>query len=194
VPLGDDGWPEGLPEHDPSESATDRVDQGPSQEDLLRDLDLEPHPDAVPDVSHQPEAEQVQVQEFDPKVRQDFDGLLYLGRLTHTFSFVGHQFVIRTLTTGEILEVGLLHAQYANTLADVKAYQAALVAACVVTVDSRPMPLPITNDVLDTALVARFEYVKRSWFPPILDAVYQQYLLLERRVDDVIRAMGNLSR
>ena len=100
MPLGDDGWPEGLPEHDPSESATDRVDQGPSQEDLLRDLDLEPHPDAVPDVSHQPETEQVQVQEFDPKVRQDFDGLLYLGRMTHTFSFVGHQFVIRTLTTG----------------------------------------------------------------------------------------------
>lgn len=128
--------------------------------------------------------------EFDPKFRMDFEGLLYMGRLTDDFTWLGHHFVIRTLTAGEILEVGLLHRQYVGTLADVKAYQAAIVAACVVSVDGKPMPTPITNEVTDTGLLNRFNYVLRSWFPPVLDKVYEQYLLLEARVEEVIKEMG----
>ena len=131
--------------------------------------------------------------EFDPRFRQDFEGLLYLGRLTDTFSWLGHTFTIRTLSSGEVLEVGLLHKKYVGTLADVKAYQAALVAACVVEVDGQPMPVPLTNAAADTALVNRFNYVLRSWFPPTLDVVYERYLLLEARVGEVIEAMGKAS-
>ena len=79
-------------------------------------------------------------------------------------------------------------------MADLKAYQAALVAACVVSVDGRPMPLPITNEPSDTPLANRFRYVMRSWFPPLLDGIYEQYLLLEERVARVLDAMGKASR
>src|SRR5690606_21537006 len=122
------------------------------------------------------------IPEFDPRFREDFEGLLYLGRLTDSFTWLGHRFTIRTLTTGEVLEVGLLHRPYVNSYADVKAYQAAVVAACVEQVDGQPMPMPITNEVTDTESLTRFQYVLRAWFPPTLDAIYERYLLLERRV------------
>jgi hypothetical protein len=156
----------------------------------------EPPEEVVPPVEDEepsedpPEPEPDPIPQFDPRVRQDFEGLLYLGRLTDQFTWLGHRFTIRTLTAGEILEVGLLHRQYVGTLADVKAYQAAVVAACCIDVDGKPMPVPITNQVADTELLNRFQFVLQSWFPPTLDAIYERYLLLEARVEEVIRAMG----
>lgn len=156
------------------------------------DQDPEPHRDAAEDESGQDGTEPLP--EFDPRVRDDFDGLLYLGRLTDSFSYAGHEFTIRTLSTGELLEVALLHKPYAGTMGDAKAYQAALAAACMVSVDGKPMPLPITNEATDTALVNRFEYVKRTWFPPLIDVIYGRFLDLEDKVDRVLEAMGNPSR
>src|SRR5690242_12591575 len=87
----------------------------------------------------------------EPDVTQEpFEGMLFLGRLTQTFTYVGHEFVIRTLTTDEVLEIGLLVKPYNGTLGEVKAYQAATVASCVERLDGRPLPLPITSDSYDT--------------------------------------------
>lgn len=131
--------------------------------------------------------------EFDPRVREDFEGLLFLGYLRHEFTWIGHQFTIRTLRIGEILEVGMVHKPYVGSLAEVKAYQAAVVAACVVQVDGRPVALPITDDPADTELANKFAYILRSWFPVVLDAIYDEYQALEGRVEQVIEAMGKAS-
>lgn len=160
---------------------------GPGDESPQGDA---PEPSRVTQEEDPSAPESEPVPEFDPKVRQDFEGLLYLGRLTDSFTWLGHRFTIRTLTAGEILEVGLLHRRYVGTLADVKAYQAAVVAACTLDVDGKPMPVPISNEKADTELLNRFEFVLRSWFPPTLDAIYERYLLLEARVEEVISAMG----
>ena len=162
-------------------------------------------PDSVPPYTEPQPAIQVEMSEsdspeddeelpeFDPAFRQDFEGLMYIGKLTDTFEWLGHTFVIRTLTTDEILEIGLIHREYVGTLTDVKAYQAALVAACVESVDGKPLPLPLSNDPSDTGLLNRFRFVNRSWFPVTLDVVYERYLLLEARVSRVIDAMGKAS-
>lgn len=128
--------------------------------------------------------------EFDPRVRQDFEGLLFLGKLTDQFTWVGHRFAIRTLTVGEVLEIGLIHREYVGTMSDVKAYQAAVVAACCTAVDNRPLPIPITDEPNDSLLRNRFDYILAHWFPPVLDVIYERYLGLEDRVAKVIAAMG----
>lgn len=196
MPVEDAAWddPAPGPVQVPPVEVTDTVPRGPSV--TTPDLDLEPHRDPVEDASDDGEEapDDEPLPEFDPKVRQDFDGLLFLGKLEDEFYWLGHRFVIRTLVTDEILEVGLLHKQYAETLADVKAYQAAVAAACVVTVDGKPLPQPLSVDPSDTALRNRFDYVRKSWYPSVLDQVYQRYLMLEGKVDAVIEAMGNPSR
>jgi len=148
----------------------------------------EPHP--VTQADEETPSEDEKPLAFDERFKEDFEGLLYIGRLTDDFYWLGHHFVIRTLTMGEIIEVGLLHKEYAGSLADVKAYQAAVVAGCVVSVDGKPLPMPLTNDPEDTELINKFQYVLRSWYPPTLDVIYERYLLLEARANQVIEAMG----
>lgn len=150
--------------------------RGPDDQAAQAPSDDTPEPESLP--------------EFDPRYTEEFEGLLYLGYLTRDFVWAGHKFSIRTLTTDEVLEVALLVKPYQGTLADAKAYQAAMCAACVVKVDERPLPAPITMDPSDTPLSNRFEFVRRSWYPLTLDAVYEEFLRLEQTVTEVIAAMG----
>lgn len=125
---------------------------------------------------------------FDPRYKQDFDGLLYLGALSKTFTWGGHKFVIRTVLTDELLEAALVSNPWSETLGQVKAWQSAMVAACIVTVDSKALPVPVDDSM--TLLAQRFEWVRSHWFPPVIDVVYDQYLTLELRQNEVIAAMG----
>lgn len=131
--------------------------------------------------------------EFPEEFRRPFEGLLYLGKLTRTFTWMGHQFVIRTLVTDEHLEIGLIVNQYAGSLGEPKAYQTACAAACVVSVDGKALPVPISNEKHDTLLQARFDYVRRHWYPLTIDAVYEEFLVLDSLAEKVARAAGNSS-
>lgn len=190
MPVEDVDFPVDAP-LPPAETST--APRGPLAETTPESLVQEPHRGAAEDEIGGEETAPA-VQAFDPRVSEPFEGLLYLGRLTDTFEAYGHRFAIRTLSTAEVLEIGLLHKPYRDSLSDVKAYQAALVAACVVSVDGKPLPLPVTSEAFDTSLLNRFEFVKRSWFPPLLDVIYERYLNLEAEVDLVLTAMGNPSR
>jgi hypothetical protein len=192
MPVEDGEWDEQYPTPPADSANLGTTSFGPGVETpLAGDSPIsEPHPETLVEMSESADTKTEPIPEFDPKVHQDFEGLLYLGRLTDQFTWLGHRFLIRSLSAGEILEVGLLHKPYVGSLADVKAYQAAVVAACVLEVDGKPMPVPLTNERTDTSLVNRFDYLLRSWFPPTLDAIYERYLLLEARVEEVIEAMG----
>jgi hypothetical protein len=131
--------------------------------------------------------------EFDPRWKEEFEGLLYVGALTSTFNYLGHRFVIRTLTQDELLEVSLAIKEYADSDAAIKAQMMAIVAASVLSVDGKPMPSPVTLEPGDTPFANRWRYVRATWYPPVIDFVFSQYVRLEYQVREVIDAMGNLS-
>lgn len=131
--------------------------------------------------------------DLDPRHTLDFEGLMYLGYLSDEFVWAGHKFVIRTLTVGELLEVGLVQKRYRESLGDNRAYTAAIVAACIVNVDGKPLPQPISRDVADTRLAAQFRYVADNWYPWVIDQIYMRYLGLESRVSEILDAMGEAS-
>ena len=126
--------------------------------------------------------------EFDPKYRRDFEGLLYIGKVSRTIKWLGHTFILRSMTIDEILEIGQLHQPYANTVADIKAWQALTIAACLVSLDGKPIALPVGEG--STTLESKFNYIKLNWYPWVLDKLYEQYLLLDSQVAEVIEAMG----
>jgi len=131
--------------------------------------------------------------ELDPRHTEDFDGLMYLGALTDEFVWSGHRFRIRTLTVGELLEVALCQRAYRDTLGDNRAYTTAMVAACIVTVDGRALPQPITRDMGDTRLSTQFRFVLDHWYSWVIDHVYTKYLTLEARVAEILASMGKAS-
>ena len=154
-----------------------------------------PPPDPVETTSDEvPTSDEVAAEplpSFDPRYTEEFDGLLYIGSLTSTFRWFQHDFQIRSLRTDELLKVATLIRPYQETLADAKAYQTAVVAACVMLVDGQPLPLPLDSTDPDAVLAYRFDWVRRKWFPPVLDAIYEEYLKLENKVAEVLAAAGN---
>lgn len=183
-------WEDDLPPdfRPPGTANVGATSTGPAQSSFAPGQSTEPQTATDDGDGAEPEEEPEPLPEFDRRWRDAFEGLLFIGKLEGSFKWMGHDFRIRTLLTDEVLEVGLLHKEYVGTLADVKAYQAAIVAACVVSVDGQPPPIPLTDEQTD--LTAKFNYVLRHWFPPTLDAVYEEYLKLEYKVNQVIEAMG----
>lgn len=158
--------------------------------------DGEPQPKAAPQDSDGEDGEvpeEEPLPEFDPRHRQDFEGLLYLGRLQETFRLWGHTFVIKTLTTEEVAEIGLIIKPYDGTSGFNAAYQAAVVAACVVSVDGKELPKSIEVGGLDELRNVRFPYVLKNWMPPVREEVWNRYFNLELRSRRVLDALGEAS-
>jgi hypothetical protein len=128
--------------------------------------------------------------ELDPRYRQDFEGLLYLGDLRDEFTWAGHSFSIKTLTIDEMLRAGLMVKKYEESIGSNRAYITAVVAACLVRVDGKPIYSPLGSIDEDGELEAKFRYVRESWYSWTADRIYNQLMILEARVAQIIEAMG----
>lgn len=131
-------------------------------------------------------------QEFPEGCQEPFQGLLLLGQLDHWFTWVGHRFHIRTCLPSELAEGARWAARYRDTDGYVKAYQAAVLAACVVTVDGRPLPVVPLHDG-QSVVGENAQWVLDHWFPPVLDKVHEEYILLEIKAREILDAMGKAS-
>jgi hypothetical protein len=162
--------------YDPAEVKSEIQDRGPDGSTVL--------------VDNQGEA----LPPFDERYASDFVGLLYLGALTKSFTWLGHTFVIRTLTQDEILTVPLLMKPWVGTIGEPKSYSTAMAALCVVSVDDQSLPIPVGDAEGEYAWAyQRFNYAKANWFQFTIDKVYSEYLVLEAKALAVIEAMEKAS-
>jgi hypothetical protein len=151
----------------------------------------EPLPDGLVTEPDETESEQVApLPQFDPRYTDEFSGLLYLGFLKDEFEWAGHKFEIKTLKSDELLEITLATKKYIDTIGASRAYATAIAAACLVKVDKKYLPIPLTTDEADSAFKNKFDYVLSNWHPMVVDAVYSKYMELEATVGAVIESMG----
>lgn len=137
------------------------------------------------------ESEEQSFKEFPDEYKREFDGLCFIGYLEDDWTWMGHHFRIRTLTVDEHLEIALLTARYQGSLGEAKAYQTATVAACIVAVDGKPLPIPITNH--DSTVGVRFDWVRKNWHSITIDEVYEHFVKLDDQVHRIAEAMGKAS-
>jgi hypothetical protein len=146
-----------------------------------------------PDGAPQEQQDAAPLPEFDEKYKEPFTGLLYLGRLQKTFTKWGHVFVVRTVTSEQMAEIGLIVREYLGTPVENAVYQSAVVAACVVTVDGQPLPGTILVDDTMELTQVKFPYVLRNWMPPLREEIYNECFSLEIESRKVLEAMGKAS-
>lgn len=128
---------------------------------------------------------------FDQRYTEPFTGLLYIGALTDRFSWLGHEFVIRTLGPDEQLAISLVIKPYVGTQGEQLAYTTAIAAMATVSVDGEELPTPIGEDAqLAEWAQRRFAYVRANWFGYTIAKVFERYLALEDTVAQVVEAMG----
>lgn len=163
-----------------------------------------PEPELAPEtVEDQPEPVEAEdegqtedsgpVPEFPEKHREAFQGLLYLGYLEDTLEWAGHSFVVRTLTAGQHIKIGMLVKPYLGTRVEGRAYQAAMAACGTVLVDGKPLYEPIGPMASDEVARLKFEYVLEKWFPPTVNAVQAKIQELEILSREILDAMGKAS-
>lgn len=122
--------------------------------------------------------------------KQDFEGLTYLGYLDTTVRDIPyHEFVIRTLTVGEKIEIHqiLKDVDINNPAAYLRAYKAAVVAATLVSVDGKPL---IAVDKKHSVVREKYLYVVNSWYDPVIDILYRRANELELRSLQVLYELG----
>ena len=108
-------------------------------------------------------------------------GLLYLNKLTDSFDYQGHDFVIKTLKIGEELEAALITQEYMQTPDYERALATALVAASIETVDGKPLVTSLGPSE-DNYLRHKFEYIKDRWYWTTIGFVYSKYIdLLQKQ-------------
>jgi hypothetical protein len=146
--------------------------------------------DDTPEV---PEPEEETVPEFDPRYREPFRGLLYVGALSRSFELYGHSFTIATPTQAERLQIGPVVQPYQNTISGEIAYATALVAAYLVDIDGVKLPEPVVTNPKETALNDRFRWVTENLKKQVIDKVFDECLVLDSMTGETLEAMGKAS-
>ena len=103
-------------------------------------------------------------------------GLLFLGKLSKNVMYAGHDFLIETLTEGQLIRVGQLISEYRGTFSEVEARKAFTVAACCKAVDGYAVATAYASgadEIYDRSKVVL------DWYPPVIDFLYSKFRELE---------------
>lgn len=131
--------------------------------------------------------------DFDPRHKESFAGLLYVGQLDDEFVLYGHKFRIATPRQTERLQIGPMTREFQDTSTQELAYQAAVVALYLISIDGQELPQPVLLNIKDGALRDRFNWVCENIRRPIINALFDKCWILEAEVDATLEAMGKAS-
>lgn len=133
------------------------------------------------------------IEDFPMEIRQNVEGLMFLGELYDDFDFCGHHFKIRTLRGDEELLAGLVCKEFVETAGQARAWIWALVSMCIVAIDDdENFCPPLTANKRDYAL-ARFQYCTRKWFWPTAVHINQKYAELQAKQEEAMKRVEDLS-
>lgn len=137
--------------------------------------------------------EQTGFDQFPDAIRDDVDGLAWLGHLQTTVHMWGHSFTLQTLKANEELEAALIAKEYQDSFGQVKAHAWAHLAMSVVAVDGdENFCPPIGPDVRKHA-TAKFRYMTENWYWPIGEFLFGEYVELVQRQTEALEALEDLS-
>ena len=134
------------------------------------------------------QTESKNIDSFPEEWKEEFEGLLFLGRLQREVTRVPfHKFVVRTLTVNEKLEVSLIAKPFIETIGYGRAYKTAVVAAGLVSVDGRDL-IPANKGI--NVIRQKYEYVVNNWSDSVSEILYNEIDALENRVVLVLQELG----
>lgn len=133
------------------------------------------------------------IESFPDDIREDVEGLMWLGFLEDEFDFCGHSFVIRTLRGDEELLAGVLTKEYMDTLGQSRAWAWALVSLALVAVDGDESFCPPSGPDKRAYARARFQYCTSKWFWPVAEYIFRRYTTLLERQAQAVEAVEDFA-
>lgn len=138
--------------------------------------------------------EDLGIDSFPDDIKEDVEGLIWLGHLEEEFEFCGHTFVMRTLKAEEEMNASLVAKEYFESLAQAKAQAWANIALSLVSVDGdEDFCPPIGPDKVAYAR-ARFKWVVSKWYWPVGEFLFTKFTELAVRQLRAVEAVQDLSK
>src|SRR5258708_5762183 len=94
----------------------------------------------------------MEVDSLSPEESIMFASLLTCGRRTKTLHILDHTVVVQTLCVSDDLRIGLYAKPYAETVGEQRAYQTAVAAAAIRSINGRPLVQSLNADPDEDAL------------------------------------------
>jgi len=127
---------------------------------------------------------------FPDKWKDEFEGMLFIGHLQREVTKIPfHKFVVKTLTVNDKLEVSLITKPYLDSIGYGRAYQSAIVAAGLVSVDGSEL-VPSNKNI--NVIRQKFDYVTNNWYDSVVELLYNEIESLENQVVIVLQELGIL--
>lgn len=140
------------------------------------------------------ESSEEEVTELTDEERTWFSSLLTCGRRYKTITVMGdHKVAIQTLTGDDDLRIGLYTKSFRDSDAYPRAYQIAVCAAGIRTVDDRPLYQPITESEDADAVFAEKLERMRKFYPVVITEIYRAIIELDGEFAELARKLGKLS-
>ena len=145
-----------------------------------------------PEETISPAQEEDEVTELTDEERSTFQSLLTIGQTTKKFDVLGHPVVLKTMTVNDELMVGLESKKYRGSEAFARAYQSAVVAASVVTIDGKQFYIPISPEESDSEVFEKRLEKVHALYPLVVSEIYRNYMDLEKEFAQLAQKLGKL--
>lgn len=135
--------------------------------------------------------EESPITELSDEEREHFETLLTIGRITRTVEVFGHKVQISTVTTEETMKVGLACKDYKGTEGYARAYQSAVVAACIRSVNGESWNNALSPGDEEGVYYEKLTKVRRL-YPLVVFEIYQRTLELEAEFAELVNKVGKV--
>jgi hypothetical protein len=128
--------------------------------------------------------------ELSPEEQIMFASLLTCGRRSKTIRLFDHTVVVQTLCCDDDLRVGLYAKDFVGSLGEQRAYQVAVAAAGIRTIDGRPVVEGLFEQVGDDALFDQKVLKVASMYPHVVNRIYRAILEAEQEFIELSTKLG----
>ena len=137
-------------------------------------------------------SEDEEVTELSDEERSTFQSLVTIGQITRTIDVLGHPVILRTMSVADELMVGLESQKYRGSEAFARAYQSAVVAATVVTIDGKALYTPISAEESDSEVFTHRLKKVHALYPLVVSEIYRKYMEVESEFAKLAQKLGKL--
>jgi hypothetical protein len=135
-----------------------------------------------------------EVTELSDEERVWFSTLLTCGRRHKTITVMGdHKVAVQTLNADDDLRIGLYTKDFKDSDAYPRAYQIAVCASGVRSIDGRPLYQPITESEDEGAVFAEKVSRMSKFYPVVITEIYRAIMDLDTEFAELARKLGKLS-
>lgn len=140
----------------------------------------------------EPVAEEEEVTELSPEEEVMFASLMTCGRRTKVAHILDHTVVVQTLCGDDDLRIGLYVKDYVGSMGEQRAYQIAVAAAGIRTIDGQPLVQSLFAEADNDALFDQKVAKVAQMYPTVINRIYRAVMDAEKEFVELATKLGKL--